>query len=205
MNNIFEREMDKIKEMHRELVHATKQMKTSALLLITIEGLSELLNKEINNIKDEYTKGKISRRKAKDALERILNSINNLERYIFLVRDIFEKLQSEIYEITREIIKVPKYGVSIDYVKNELKKTIKEKLEKDFPKKDFSILELHDNTQSDFKEKIYDFLFEYKSGLIITDHHYDKLITGILDNAGVKFEKISINEKIIIVIHKFES
>jgi len=200
----FLRELEKVREYSYYIEDSLKKLEGTASTLVTREGIMEMFRKDVDLIKEDYKKGDISRREAKQSLQDLLRITDELERYVLEIRKLFLKLEEISHSILRKLIEPPEFGVPITVVKGEIREFISQTLEDEIPKREFGVLEVANLSENECKQKINGFIDEYSSGLVITQPELESFIIKILNSARVRFEAKKVGMRIIFTVEGFE-
>lgn len=170
--------------------------------LLTEEGVVGMFERDKERIKADYKKGLISRKEAFQQLKELEYVADNLEKYVFEVRTLLKELERETQEMIIELRRfreVPRAGVSIDYVKGRIKKSLRE-AEEELPKKEFGILDVSGLPKDKCERTIREFLEEYYSGVIVAQPRLREFIIELLHGTGVRFEVKEMASRIVFTV-----
>jgi len=198
----FLRKLEDVKGYYFKIMDILKKLEEDGTTLITKEGIVKLFEKDANSIKEDYEKGKISRKEAQKLLEDLQEVNGELEKYISHAREVFLELETNSRSILRKLIEPSHFGVPVAVVKKEVKEVINRKLGRGIPKKEFGILELSNLSESECRQKIHEFLYEHSSGLVITQPELSECVAEILSDVRVRFEVKKVGEKVIFTIEE---
>jgi len=196
----FLRKLEEIKGYYFKIMDILKKLEEEGTTLITKEGIVKLFEKDANSIKEDYEKGKISRKEAQKLLEDLQEVNDELEKYISYARELFLELETYSHSILRKLIEPPHFGVPVAVVKKEVEEVINRRLGKSIPKRGFGILELSNLSESECRQKIHEFLYEHSSGLVIAQPELGECVAEILGDVHVRFEVKKVEEKVVFIM-----
>jgi len=196
----FIKKLEEVRENCHRIIDLLEKLHSTAPQLITEEGIMKLFEDDANSIKEDYERGKISRKEAQQLLQDLHRVADELERYVSHVQEIFLKLEEDSHLILKKLIEPPQFGVPVTVVKGEIKRLINQILGEDIPKREFGVLEVSNLSESECRQKIHEFINEYSSGLVITQPELSECVTKILNDAHVRFEVKKVGVKIIFMV-----
>lgn len=198
----FLRKLEDVERRCSNIIGMLKELDKEATSLITKEGIVKLFKEDVNSIKEDYERGKISRKEAQQLLQDLQRVTDELEKYISHVRKIVLKLEEDSLSILRKLIEPPQFGVPVTIVKEEIGRLINQILKEELPRKEFGVLEVSNLSKGELRQKIYEFIDEYYSGLIITPPELSECITKILSNLYMRFDVKKVGVKVIFMVER---